>query len=120
MIKRPHFTKYHFKFAKIHFLQIIPNWLESYTCISGAYKKLGQYTKALLFVQQAHEIHENRLPPNHPNLATSFNNIGAVYNDLGEYLKVLLLHEKALAIEQKTLSPDHSAIAYSYKNGSDE
>jgi tetratricopeptide (TPR) repeat protein len=76
----------------------------------------GEYSKALSYYEEALEIRQQSLPPNHPDLAKSYNNIGVVYDEMGEYSKALSSYEKALEIRQQSLPPNHPDLAMSYNN----
>jgi tetratricopeptide (TPR) repeat protein len=77
---------------------------------------MGEYSKALSFLEKAIEILKNTLPSNHPDLATSYNNIGMVYKNMGEYSKALSFLEKALSIFKETLPSNHRNIQIVQKN----
>ncbi|CAF0943341.1 unnamed protein product [Rotaria sordida] len=84
--------------------------------LGWVYDNIGEYSKALLFYEQALDISKKTHPSNHADLASSYNNIGNVYYNMGEYSKVLSLYEQALEIRQKSLSPNHPDLAASYNN----
>ncbi|CAF4948990.1 unnamed protein product [Rotaria socialis] len=71
---------------------------------------MGEYSKALEYVEKSHKIYKISLPPTHPDLASSYNNIGQLYEEMEEYSKALPLLEKALGIWRKSLPPTHPNI----------
>ncbi|CAF3588067.1 unnamed protein product [Rotaria sp. Silwood1] len=77
---------------------------------------MGDYYKALEFVDEALIIRETSLPPNHPDLAESYINIGEVYNKMSDYSKALEFYEKAHEIYEKALPSNHPDLATSYNN----
>jgi tetratricopeptide (TPR) repeat protein len=84
--------------------------------LGNIYRHLGEYSKALLWLEKAININEKVLGLEHPLTATSHNNIGLVYQAKGEYDKALEYHKKALAIYEKVLDLEHPSIAISYNN----
>jgi CHAT domain-containing protein len=60
------------------------------------YYSLGQYPKALEFLQQALVIYQKA--GQRAEEGTTLNNIGNVYNNLGQYAKALEFYQQALAI----------------------
>ena len=92
------------------------NTAASYNEIGLAYKKQGDYGKALEYYQKAMAIVEKNLGADHPNTASSYNNIGVVYDDQGDYSKALEYYQKALAIWEKNLGAEHPNTASSYNN----
>jgi tetratricopeptide (TPR) repeat protein len=61
----------------------------SYNNIGGVYCNMGEYSKVLSSHEEALEIYQKPLPPNHPDLAASYKNIGTVYFKMGEYSETL-------------------------------
>lgn len=87
------------------------------------WSKLGDYSTALGYNQQALLIHEKHLPQDHPDLALVYDNLGCTYGCLGFHTKALELKQKALGIREKyklQLLPDlaisYTHIASSYIN----
>jgi tetratricopeptide (TPR) repeat protein len=71
------------------------------------YSNLGEYPKALSFMERALAIRETALPANHPLLATSYSRIDLVYSNRGEYPKALSFLERALKIRKLALGDGH-------------
>ncbi len=84
--------------------------------LGNIYRSLGEYSKALLWLEQSLAIREKVLGLEHPDTATSYNNIGAVYQAQGEYSEALRYYQKALAIREKALGLEHPDTATSYNN----
>ena len=93
-----------------------PSTATSYNNIGLTYDYLGDYTKALEYLQKALDIREKVLGKEHPDTATSYNNIGSVYDDQGDYTKALEYYFKDLAICEKVLGKEHPSTATSYNN----
>jgi tetratricopeptide (TPR) repeat protein len=77
---------------------------------------MGEYSKALSYLEKDLEISKKTLPANHPLLASSYNNIGSVYYNMGEYSKALSYSERALDIRQRSLPPNHPHLKSVKKN----
>src|SRR5919106_146165 len=78
-----------------------------------AHKRKGEYQQALPLYQQAFEIREKYLGPEHPDTATSLNNLGVLHDAMGNYQQALPLLQRALAIREKQLGPEHPDTATS-------
>ncbi|MER0204859.1 MAG: tetratricopeptide repeat protein, partial [Nitrosomonas sp.] len=76
----------------------------------------GRYTEALSLAQQALEVAEKTLGPEHPDTATSLLAIGLLYDELGELDKVEPFYQRALSIREKALDPEHPDMAQSLHN----
>jgi tetratricopeptide (TPR) repeat protein len=77
---------------------------------------MGACRDTLPFYERGHEILQEHLPSNHPDLAISYSDIASVYRRTGEYSIALSILEQALAIEQNSLPANHPALAASYNN----
>ncbi len=64
------------------------------------YDDRGEFAKAKDCYEQALEIREEQLRPNHVSVAASFNNLGRVYHDTGEFAKAKDYYEQALEIQK--------------------
>ncbi|CAF5043094.1 unnamed protein product, partial [Rotaria sp. Silwood1] len=84
--------------------------------LGWVYKNMGEYSKALLYYENALDTNKKILPPNHLHLASSYNNIGSVYCSMGEYTKALSSYERSLDIQKIALPPNHPDLASSYNN----
>jgi tetratricopeptide (TPR) repeat protein len=76
---------------------------------------MGDYSKALSSHENALEIQQQSLPPNHPGLAMSYNSIGEVYQNMGEYSEALSFYERAMNIGQQSLPTNHPHLQI-YRN----
>lgn len=76
----------------------------------------GEHDDAIRLHEQALELREQILGPEHPDVATSLSNLGLVFTDQGELARARELHERALAIRERTLGPDHPNVASSLDN----
>jgi tetratricopeptide (TPR) repeat protein len=61
--------------------------------------------------EQALEISEAALGPDHETVATWRNNLGNVLQDLGDLEGARVQLERALAIREAALGPDHPGVA---------
>ena len=77
---------------------------------------MGEYAKAEPLLQEALEVQEKVLGPEHPATATSLNNLAVLYGAMGEYAKAEPLYQEALRIRQKVLEPEHPDTATSLNN----
>ncbi|HJD63282.1 MAG TPA: tetratricopeptide repeat protein [Rickettsia endosymbiont of Degeeriella rufa] len=69
--------------------------------IGIAYQKLGQFSKALEYLEEALKIRQALYQVDHPDIANSLNNVGLVYKDLDNISKGLEYFKKALEMKQK-------------------
>ena len=79
-------------------------------------RQAGKIDDARAFTQQAFEIRERLLGPEHPEVATSLNNLGVVAREAGDYSAALKYYERARAIREKVLPPDHPDLVVSLNN----
>ncbi len=63
--------------------------------------------------QQALDLYQRTLGPDHPHVAGALTNLGNVADSQGEFDEALDLMRRALAIRQDTLGPDHPHVAIS-------
>ena len=71
----------------------------------------GKYAEAIPLAQQALEIREKVLGPDHPKVAASINNLANLYQAIGDYAKAELFFRRSLGIAEKALGPDHPSVA---------
>ncbi len=76
----------------------------------------GQYDRAVVVAQQALQVAEQNVGPNHPDVATSLNNLAELYRIQGEYAKAEPLYKRSLAISEKALGPNHPDVATVLEN----
>jgi CHAT domain-containing protein/Tfp pilus assembly protein PilF len=77
--------------------------------------RAGKYDEALLPGEQALEIREQALGPDHADVAKSLFNLANIQSDKGDYAKAEPLYRRALEIRERALGPDHISLA-SYLN----
>ena len=77
---------------------------------------MGEYAKAEPLYQEALQIWQKVLGPEHPDTATSLNNLAELYKRMGEYAKAEPLFQEALRIRRKVLGPEHPDTATSLNN----
>ena len=80
------------------------------------YMQLAEFDKAEVYHQQALEIKEKQLGPNHLNVALTYNNIGLVYRKKGDPDQAKDYFQRALEILEKQLGPNHVDVARTYNN----
>jgi CHAT domain-containing protein/Tfp pilus assembly protein PilF len=83
---------------------------------AGELRIAGKYEEALPSFEQALEIRETRLGPDHQDVAASLHNLGIIYRNLGDYAKAGPLLQRALAIRVKSLGTEHPDVAISLQN----
>ncbi len=89
---------------------------ESLRATGVIYRLLGDYNKALKYLQKALMIIQGIKSIDHFDTATYLNSIGVVYIILGDHTKALQYQKKALVIWQKVLGEDHPDTATSLNN----
>jgi tetratricopeptide (TPR) repeat protein len=77
---------------------------------------LGLFQEAQPHLEQALQIREKTLGPNHPDTAVSLNNLGELYRARGKYAKAEPLYQRALKIKEKALAPNHPSVGSSLHN----
>jgi CHAT domain-containing protein len=75
--------------------------------------KTGKFEEALPLAQQALEIREKKLGPDHPGTAGSLMLVARIQDAQFLYYKALPLYQRALKIREKALGPEHPATAAS-------
>ncbi|MGB6013701.1 MAG: tetratricopeptide repeat protein, partial [Nodosilinea sp.] len=76
----------------------------------------GRYDEAEPFLQEALQIRQTALGPDHPDVATSLNNLAELYRLQGRYGESEPLHQEALSIRRQQLGDRHPAVATSLSN----
>jgi tetratricopeptide (TPR) repeat protein/CHAT domain-containing protein len=66
----------------------------------------GKYAEAEKLAQQALEINEAVLGPDHPDVASALSNLGSMYQAQGKYSQAEPVLQRALKIQEKALGPD--------------
>ncbi len=77
---------------------------------------LGRADEALEPLNEALELLEGLLGPDHPAVAEALTNIGRAHRARGKLDDALASHERALQIRRATLAPDHPYLALSLNN----
>lgn len=76
----------------------------------------GHYTEAARIGEQAVEVLENTLGPDHPDTVTALNNLAQVYHNLGNYTKALPLAQRVLTTLEKRQGATHPDTARALNN----
>src|SRR5215475_1244144 len=81
--------------------------------LQGGHKLLGagKYEEAARYFEDALEIRESRLGPDHPDVSQAIYGLALIHYYKGEYSKAEPLYQRALAIREKSLGPDHPDVA---------
>lgn len=113
--------KYYFTSLSLAKQQYVDNENHSdiatcYNNIGGVYNSLGDYIRALEYLEKALKIQLELFDETHPDVAMCFNNIGLVYNNQGDYSMALEYYGKALRIQQNIFGKNHPDVARSYNN----
>jgi tetratricopeptide (TPR) repeat protein/CHAT domain-containing protein len=87
-----------------------------YIHLAADWEDLGNYPKALGFLQKCLAIRSKNKGPTHIDIATVHNNLGNVYNSLGESYLAQVNFEKALGIMLPKLGREHPNIATCLSN----
>ena len=77
---------------------------------------LGDLAGARTHLEQALEIGQATLGPDHPDMAAWHSNLGLVLRELGDLAGARTHHERALEIGQATIGPDHPDMAVLHNN----
>jgi len=77
---------------------------------------MGDYTRAEPFFQEALQIRQKVLGPEHPDTASGLNDLAGMYVDAGDYAKAEPLLRQTLGIRKKALGPEHPETAASLSN----
>ncbi len=90
--------------------------VKCYNELGEIYNDQGQYQEALFPVNQALQISQMQLGPDHPDTAQSLNNLGYLLRAMGNLAEARPYFERALAIREKALGPNHPDTALSLNN----
>ena len=71
----------------------------------------GTYEKAVTTAQNAIEMAEANLGPDHPYVAITLKNLADLYSKHGDYAKAEPLYKRSLIIWEKALGPNHPYVA---------
>lgn len=88
----------------------------AYIELSGLYRELGYYDKALNLFDTALKTRKEKYNADHPKVGTSYHNLALVYRNMEEYDKALEAQQKNLTIVTKSLPINHPRIGTSYSN----
>ena len=93
-----------------------PSMVASYDSIGLVYNDLGDYPRALEFLEKGLAINEQVYGENHLYTGKSYNHIGLVYENMGDYPQALEYFKKGLAISKRFHGENHPDTAASYNN----
>ncbi len=80
------------------------------------YRSQGREAEAEPLYQQALDIQEKALGPEHPEVATTLNNLAGLCTRQCRYADAESLSKRALAVREKTLGPEHPDVAVGRNN----
>jgi tetratricopeptide (TPR) repeat protein len=78
--------------------------------------RAGKFADAVLIAQQALQLSEKTLGPDHLATATLLNNLAELYRSMGDYAKAEPLFQRALKIQEQALGPDEPGTAATLNN----
>jgi hypothetical protein len=76
----------------------------------------GKFNEAIPIAQEALELSEKALGPDHPDTATALNNLALLYVSVGDYAKAEPLYQRSLKIREKALGPETPDTAAALNN----
>ncbi len=88
----------------------------SLTSLGAVFFRQAEFDQATLCFEQALQLREAALGPDHPTVAASLNDLGAVFRQRGKYEQAIAHHQRALQIKERALGPDHPSVATSLGN----
>jgi tetratricopeptide (TPR) repeat protein len=75
--------------------------------VGNTYDGVGEYERAIGFLQRSAALCRQNLAPDHQNTLASMNNLAAVYRDAGKRELALPLLEQTLKFQKAKLGPEH-------------
>src|SRR5665213_181049 len=84
--------------------------------VGSTYMGVGEYEKAIGFLQRVVAICRQRLGPEHPDTLTNMNELARAYGLAGKLELALKLHEQTLELQKKNLGAEHPATLISMEN----
>jgi tetratricopeptide (TPR) repeat protein/predicted Ser/Thr protein kinase len=87
-----------------------------YNNLAMVHSVQSAFERALQFNEQALQIREAVLGPDHPEVATTLNNLAVVQRAMGAYDAASASYGRALAIGEAALGPDHPSVATTLNN----
>lgn len=84
--------------------------------VGNLYADLGEFTKAVIYVQASKEIMERILGNGHPDYAKSCNILGSLYIELGEYKKAELMLFMARSVYERISGKMNKSYAATCNN----
>jgi hypothetical protein len=80
------------------------------------YRGVGEYGRAIGFLQRSLALREAELGPEHPDTLHSMTNLASVYQDAGKLDQALPLCEEALRLQKEKLGPEHPSTLITMNN----
>ena len=77
---------------------------------------MGDYKKAIDYLNKSLSIKKAVLGDNHPSVADTLNNLGLVYRSMGDYKKAIDYLNKSLSITKAVLGDNHPDVAGTLNN----
>ncbi|MCB2263243.1 MAG: tetratricopeptide repeat protein [Candidatus Thiosymbion ectosymbiont of Robbea hypermnestra] len=84
--------------------------------LGEAWRVLGEYDKAIGYLEQALASDLETYGADHPAVARDRNNLGLAWDALGDYHKAIGYYEQALAICERKLGSEHPYTRITRKN----
>ncbi|CAF5118434.1 unnamed protein product [Rotaria sp. Silwood1] len=79
----------------------------TYINLGETYRKMKDYTTALIYFEKGLEIREKKLSKNHPDLAIVYHNLSKLYLSTQEYSMAMKNIQQAIEIAQEKLPSTH-------------
>ncbi len=77
---------------------------------------LGEYKKAISYLEQALKIDRTIFGENHPNVSVRLNNLGLAWDALGDHQKAINYYEEGLKIDRATVGENYPGVAVKLNN----
>jgi tetratricopeptide (TPR) repeat protein/predicted Ser/Thr protein kinase len=84
--------------------------------LANVHRVAGEYPEARSLHEQALEIREAALAPDHPDVGNSLNNLANIHFSIGDLAASRQLHARALEIRERAFGPEHPDVASSLNN----
>ncbi len=71
-----------------------PSYATILNNLGTSFKNMGQYEKAVEYLQRCEKIRRQTLGENHPDYATTLNNLASSFKNMGQYEKAVEYYQK--------------------------
>ncbi|CAF3073504.1 unnamed protein product [Rotaria sp. Silwood2] len=84
----------------------------TYTNLGETYREMKDYSTALSYFEKGLQIHDKKLPENHPGLAVINHNLAKLYLTTGQNNTAMKNVQQVVELAEETLSSNHSHLSY--------